>query len=84
MSTISSPQWTIFAVGAKTPGWSARCSHERILTVKSPTTSRIASPLSVATEGDDETYHQKTAFRFTIDRSKNDAALEAERGTNDG
>ena len=40
----------------------------------------MAPHLSVATEGYDETYNQ-TAFQFTIDRSKNDAAPEAERGT---
>jgi hypothetical protein len=51
-------------------------AHERIITYKSPHTYRIASHLSVPREEDDETYNH-TAFRFAIDRSKNDSASEA-------
>ena len=55
-------------------------SHGRIITYTSPNTYRAASHLS-ATEGDHEA-HNHTAFQFTISRSKNAAAAEAERGAN--
>lgn len=57
----------------------ASYSHERIITYKSPHTYRMASHLSVPREKDDGIYNH-TAFRFAIDRSKNDSASEAGKG----